>query len=109
MDELPDIGYEWNEFFLRSLIDKFIPSLKVVETRAKDRRYERGIVINAESDITDYTDLVIRFLNVLGYSNISENNMLTLLIMNNLTYKVIPKELYSSDKLIYEDECFRVA
>ena len=28
--------------------------------------------------------------------------------MNNLTYKVIPKELYTSDRLTYADGVFRL-
>ena len=105
-DELPEIGYDWNIYFLRSIIDRYIDGLKIVEIRTRDRRYERGIVVDAQSEITDYVDLVIHFLKSLGYSELSENNMLTLLIMNNLTYKMIPKELYVSDKLKYENEKF---
>lgn len=42
----------------------------------------------------------------MGMKEVSENNMLTLLVMNNLTYKMIPKELYVSDKLKYINEKF---
>lgn len=54
----------------------------------------------------DYTDLVISFLKNMGIKEVSESNMLTLLVMNNLTYKMIPKELYASDKLKYINERF---
>jgi hypothetical protein len=107
-DEFPNIGYEWNVYFLRSLIDKFVHNLKIVETRSKDRRYERGIAVDAQSEIMDYADLVVSFLKKSGYSSVTENNMLTLLIMNNLTYKMIPKEIYSSDKFVYENGIFRI-
>ena len=42
----------------------------------------------------------------MGIKEVSESNMLTLLVMNNLTYKMIPKELYVSDKLKYINEKF---
>lgn len=54
----------------------------------------------------EYTDLIISFLKNMGMKEVSENNMLTLLVMNNLTYKMIPKELYVSDKLKYINEKF---
>ncbi|MBQ6319260.1 MAG: hypothetical protein IJI23_05705 [Lachnospiraceae bacterium] len=43
-----------------------------------------------------------------GYSEISENDMLTILVMNNLTYKMIPKEIYTSEIIEYKDELFTI-
>ncbi|RDU23232.1 sigma factor-like helix-turn-helix DNA-binding protein [Anaerosacchariphilus polymeriproducens] len=106
---LPDIKYEWNIYLLRSIIDKFISELRIIEIRAKDRRYERGIVVKREMELSDYADLVAYFMRKMGYSDLSENNMLTLLVMNNLTYKMIPKDLFLSDKIIYQNEHFMLA
>lgn len=52
--------------------------------------------------------MVRDFLRGKGYSEISENDMLTILVMNNLTYKMIPKELYTSEALEYKDEVFEI-
>lgn len=82
--------------------------MRIVEIKTRDRRYERGIVIESNSEIKDYADLVISLLNKLDMTEITENNMLTLLIMNNLTYKMIPKELYVSDKIIYDNGRFAI-
>lgn len=105
-DDLPVCKYEWNVYFLRSLIDKYMPALKVIEIRTKDRRYERGIVLDVNSPIKNYEDLIITFLNVNGVSETTENHMTSILVMHNLTYKMIPKELYSSEKLKYKNETF---
>ena len=91
---------------MRTIVDLRISDLRIVEIKTKDRRYERGIIIKSEADIMDYTDLVISFLKNMGIKEVSESNMLTLLVMNNLTYKMIPKELYVSDKLKYINEKF---
>lgn len=105
-EDLPEISYEWNVFLMRTIVNLRIPDLRIVEIKTKDRRYERGIIIKSETDIVDYTDLVISFLKNMGIKEVSESNMLTLLVMNNLTYKMIPKELYASDKLKYINERF---
>lgn len=107
-EEMPSIQYEWNIFLLRTIIDIKIDDLRIVEIKTRDRRYERGIVIESDSEIKDYADLVISLLNKLDMTEITENNMLTLLIMNNLTYKMIPKELYVSDKIIYDNGRFAI-
>ena len=105
-EDFPDVPYEWNVILLRTIVNIRMSDLRIVEIKTKDRRYERGIVIEANSDIIDYTDLIISFLKNMGMKEVSENNMLTLLVMNNLTYKMIPKELYVSDKLKYINEKF---
>ena len=86
---------------MRSIVDRYLECFRIIETKAKDRRYERGIIIDRESTIEDYSDFVARYLRAKGYIEVAENKMLSILILNNLTYKLIPKELYSSDKIIY--------
>ena len=105
-DEMPDVGYEWNVFLLRSILDSYIKNLSVVEIRAKDRRFERGIAVSRDSGISNYDELVVHVLRDMGYSELSENYMLTLLVVNNLTYKIIPKDLYTSDLICYDDGVF---
>ena len=90
-DGLPDFEYDWNNHLLRSIVDKYLPSFKIVETRNKDRRYERGIIIDAESPIKDYQDLVVWLMKKNGFTELPENKMLSLLVVNGLTYKLIPK------------------
>lgn len=92
----------------RKDLRKYINGLRVVETVTRDRRYERGIIVDAFSMVNNYSELVRDFLRKKGYSEISENDMLTILVMNNLTYKMIPKEIYTSEIIEYKDELFTI-
>ena len=105
---LPNIGYDWNAFLLRSVVDKYIERLKVIETRATDRRYERGLIVDDGSEYVDYADIVVAVLRASGVSSINERDLLEKLIKNGLTSKVIPKELFVSDKIKYTDGIFVV-
>ena len=105
---LPNLKYEWNSFLLRSIIDHYLISFKVIESTSKDRRVEKGIVINAGSIIDNYVDLVIWFMKENDITILPENKMLSLLVINGFTYKIIPKDLYLSDKLIYNGELFSI-
>lgn len=103
---LPDIEYEWNKFLLHAIVDKMSNKFKVIETRTTDRRYERGIVVYADSEFVEYSEIVVHCLKENGYTTISEAQMLLFLIVNGLTYKMIPKELYNANKIKYMDEKF---
>ena len=108
-DEFPEVGYSWNAFLLRSIIEKYISTLRIVESKAKDRRYERGIVVDSNSNIYDYIDIVVHTIKCNGTSEISESNLLSLLVLNDLSYKIIPQELYTeNERLLYKDGQFTV-
>ena len=107
-DGLPELKYEWNSYLLRSIIDNYLPAFKIIETRSKDRRFERGIVLDADSEINDYVDLVAWLMKRNNFNMLPENKMLSLLVVNGLTYKMIPRDVYLSDKLIYKDEFFEL-
>lgn len=108
-DELPDVGYSWNVFLLRSIIEKYMSSFRIVEPKAKDRRYERGIVVDSISDMFDYIDVVVHTIKCNGTNEISESNLLSLLVLNDLSYKIIPQELYvDNERLLYKDGLFTV-
>ena len=106
LDKLPDIKYDWNNYLLRSIIDNYLSEFKVIEPRSRDRRYEKGIIIHSNSNIKDYSDLVVWILKRNHLDSISERDMLSFLVLNGLTYKIIPKELYFSNKLIFKEEVF---
>lgn len=103
---LPDIEYEWNRFLLHSIVEKMSNKLRIIETRTTDRRYERGIIVYADSEFVEYSEIVVHCLNENGYTSISEAQMLSFLIVNGLTYKMIPKELYNADAIKYIDDKF---
>lgn len=103
---LPNVGYEWNCHLLHSIINKMSWHLRIIETRTTDRRYERGIVVHNESDLKDYSEIVAHYLKSNNITEISEAQMLSFLVINGLTYKMIPKELYNANRIKYVDEKF---
>lgn len=105
---LPNIKYEWNSFLLRSIIEKLSSKLKIIETRKKNRNFERGIIVNVDSSFSEYSEVVANYLKENGYSTISKSKLLSILIETGLTYKIIPKELYNSESIKYLDEEFVV-
>ncbi len=103
-DELPEYEHEWNVYFLKTLIVNYMPSLKLVEPRARDRRYEKGIVLDLMSPLVVYEDIVVEFLRKNEIYEISENELQELLIENGIVYKIIPRELYSGTNISYDAE-----
>ena len=107
-EELPEIGYEWNAHLLHSIIANYSNRYKIIQPRRTDRRYERGLIISKDSEVTDYVDLVISVLNDMNYNVIAENELLALLVVNGLAWKMIPQEMYITDKISYRDEQFKL-
>ena len=56
--------------------------------------------------MNSYEDVVLAFLNQMNVKQLSENEMLSLLIVNNLTYKMIPYELFHGERIKYKEEMF---
>ena len=108
-DSYPSIGYEWNTFLLRSVIDNYIPCLSVVEFKIKDRRYEKSFIVDAELGIRTYVELVAMFLKENSIFEITESKLNSVLILQDLTYRIIPQELYESNNILeYKDGVFRI-
>lgn len=105
-DELLNIGFEWNQFLLHSVVESMGINLRLIETRTTDRRYERGIIVYVNSDFKEYSDVVAHVLVENNMIKVSENSMLSFMVINGLTYKTIPKEIYNSKKIKYVDEKF---
>ena len=103
---LPEIGYEWNEYLLKDIIKNYLDKYRIIEPCVTDRRFERGIVVPQTSELYEYDEVVCYLLSRLGIDCITEERLLSILVEYDLTRKSIPKELYSSDHLIYEDETF---
>jgi len=107
-EELPQIGHRWNAFLLRKVVERYIPNLKIIDMNIVDRRFERGIIVDENSILKTYDDVVIRTLMSLGYRAVTEAEMLKFLIEHNLICRAIPKELYTADGLIFKDGLFRI-
>lgn len=51
-EELPDGNYEWNAFLLASIIEKYLDEYTIIQPETKDRRYQRGIVVEKKQGYT---------------------------------------------------------
>jgi hypothetical protein len=107
-EELPEIGYQWNSFLLGSIIERFGIELKVIKPNMRDRRYQKGIVVNKESNLSTYPEVIASVLVANGMNDVSEGKLLSYLIVNGLTYKMIPKELYNCEAMKYKKGIFSI-
>ncbi len=107
-DNFPDVGYDWNVYLLHAIIDTYSKRYKIIQPGKIDRRYERGIIVRSDSGVEDYIDLIVSVMKKFNISRMAENELLALLVTNGLAYKLIPKEVYMSEKIIYKDEYFEI-
>jgi hypothetical protein len=104
--DLPEIDYEWNSFLLETVINKYVPELKIVCPDYKDRRYQRSLIVKSELGIQSYSELVAYVFKRNGYTSLSEGKFLSFLVVNGLAYKIIPKEIQNSNYFKLEKEYY---
>lgn len=108
-EAFPSIPYKWNSFLLVSIIKKYGLGAKLISPVIKDRRYNKEIVVAKNSDYHNLDDIVFTLLVKNNITIIDESNLLSFLVINHLVVKIIPKELYDSNKLNYADGYFRLS
>lgn len=102
--KLPDIGYEWNGYLLRSVIENFGKKYKVIQVQNKDRRYMQFFVVRKDSEFSSFDQVVAHLMSKNGVITISEGFMLKLLQGAGLRLKRVPAELKTSRHLKYDSE-----
>ena len=108
-EALPSISYTWNSFLLVSIVKKYDLGAKLISPIIKDRRYNKEIIVSKNSDYHNLDDLVFELLTKNNMTIVDESSLLSFLIINHLTTKVIPRELYDSNKLNYVDGYFKLS
>lgn len=106
-EKFPSIQYEWNTFLLISLIKRYDLGYKTVSPVINDRRYNKEIIVPSNSEWNDLCDIVISLMKENNIVVIDEADLLSFLIIHHLVAKIIPKELYDSEKINYADGYFR--
>ena len=101
-------GYKWNCFLLESIISTYNFGFKIVKPESKDRRYMKSIIVKNNSEFKTLDELVNYILKSNGILSINENELLSFLIINRLTRKIIPKEFYDCDSFRYTEGEFKV-
>ena len=107
-DNFPDCGMAWNGFLLQSLIEEYDLGYKIIAPQIKDRRYQRGIIIQSDSAEKTFEDLVLNLLHKEGISSLSEMGMEKYLRNRGLVAKAIPQELYDCASLQFKNDVFVV-
>ena len=108
-DECTPSGLCINDFVMNSIISKYGFGWHVVSPQAKDRRYEKGILVRDDKAITAYDQLVAQVIGDTGIRTLSASQMLSFLQIHQLTFKTIPKELELSDYFSVSNDQFSLA
>lgn len=106
MDEFPEWEHEWNEYVMETVVKRYYSDLIVVQPSIKDRRYQRGIVVNNELGLNSYPEIVAYKMKSTGNEKMTESQFLSFLVVHNLARKVIPNELSNSDYVKKDGEYY---
>ena len=106
-DNYPNIGYQWNEFVLNSVIKHYSLNYKILEPRMTDRRYKRGIIVKKTNTCSTYEELVIEQMKIDRITSIHQKEFSTYLRNKGLLLtENIPQELYNGEGLRLEEDRF---
>lgn len=94
-EELP-CGLPVNEFLMGSVASACDLGWHIVAPQIKDRRYQRGILVRNSEQVFTYDKLVSAVLKENGVAEISENDLLSFLMIRSLALRYIPKDLQTS-------------
>lgn len=103
--DLPDIGYEWSYYMLTEIIDRYIPDFKIIESKFKDRRYRRPIVVDKNSDMENIVDVIVYIIKY-EYNdpeNMTVSKIKDYFIANDIFVQSIPNEFYESERILVDE------
>jgi hypothetical protein len=89
-----------------SIIENYNCGFKLIQPQAKDRRYQKGIIVRDTSEISAYDELIAYLMKKDGINGISLLAFEKYLKNKGLINKVIPRELYNSEYIYYKNESF---
>ena len=95
----PEWSYEWNTFALETVLKNRSTKFTIIHPVMKDRRYQRGIIVEKDCGLCSYSQVISHKMKSLGYEKLSESQFLSFLVVNSLALKAIPNELNNSDFL----------
>ena len=101
-------GIRVNEFVMSSIVRKYGLGWQIVSPQTKDRRYEKGILVRDNLNITAYDQLIAKILSDAGIYSLTASRLLSFLQIHQLTFKTIPKELEVSEYFAVSDDQFNI-
>ena len=107
-DNYTPSGIQLNEFVMNTIVSKYSFGWHIVSPQAKDRRYEKGILVRDSQDIAEYDELIAQVLTEAGIHELTASQLLSFLQIHQLTFKTIPKELELSERFEVSEDQFKV-
>jgi len=107
-DDYTPNGIRLNEFVMNTIVSKYGFGWHIVSPQAKDRRYEKGVLVRDNQDITAYDELIAQVLSEAGIHELTASQLLSFLQIHQLTFKTIPKELELSERFEVSEDQFKV-
>ena len=104
----PQCQFEWNGFLVESIIRECNTEYKILSPQVKDRRYQRGIIVNKNNPVHSFEELVSQIMKTDGDISLSEPEFCDYLKQKGLIYNTIPQELYNCDEIIFKTEMFSI-
>ena len=106
-DAFPTVQFEWNEFLLQTIIEKYGLGVKILEPNTRDRRYKRGILVDKDCSCNSFEELVVEQLKADSISMIAEEEFSNYSRRKGLVLTTnIPQELYDGDGVRLENGNF---
>lgn len=106
-DSFPMAPYDWNEFFLQTVLEEYGLGFRILEPNTKDRRYKRGIIVPDSCPCSSFEDFVVEQLKADHIRAIPEDEFSSYLRRKGLVLTTtIPQELYDGDGVRLEDGVF---
>ncbi len=106
-DRFPEVGFDWNEHLLQSIIETYSVGYKILEPNFRDRRYKRGIIVPQDNACKTYEDFIISQMKEDGISQIGKDAFSGYLRRKGLVMTAtIPIELFEGDGVRLEGNYF---
>lgn len=102
----PECQFEWNGFLVGSLIQEYNVGLKILSPQVKDRRYQRGIVVEESHPSNSFEELVAYVMKKDNLAPLNEADFCEYLKQKGLIYITTPQELYNCAEISYKNEMF---
>ena len=106
-DETPS-GLQINEFLIGSVISMHDFGWHIVAPQIKDRRYQRGILVKNAINVHTYDQLVSTVLKENNITELTENDLLSFLMIRSLALRYIPKDLQTSSLFRYTEGVYTI-
>lgn len=101
--DFPNVGYEWNSYLLRDILNNYISEVKELKRKFYDKRYSSPIIVEKDVEMSQLLDLIIIKIREEFNGVVKESVLEQYLQDKCFVYDKIPYELYESDRISVEE------